>query len=105
MSSRSIKSIQDELVNIVTGFYRDELEILDKMTPFEQYDTFYETLSFLFVDYEKDFDRSTEMKFNDNIDSFLEMQKKMFISWCTQHVQERIKKCKEDKQHMLIKEK
>jgi len=104
MTRRSIKSIQDELVNIVTGFYRDDLDILDNMTPYEQYEAYYETIGFLFVDYEQDFDRSTEMKFNDFRKSFLDMQKKMFITWCTHHVHQRIRKIQDEKQHMLMNE-
>ncbi len=105
MYSRSVTSIQDELVNIVTEFYRDQTTVLGRMTPYEQQELYLETVSYLFRRYQKDFDAERKQRFQIEREASLQVERKVFFLWCAQHVVQRIKRIKQEQLKMLMQEK
>jgi hypothetical protein len=104
MYSKSVGGIKDELVNIVTEFYRNQTHILEKMTPFEQQELYMETVSYLFRRYQSDFDAERKRRFQIDRESSLQMERKIFFLWCAQHVVQRISRIKEEQLKMLLAE-
>lgn len=74
--------IQQELINTVTGFYRNEKDTFYNMDMISRYQMVYETVSFLFEDYRVDFNRIIHDFFGPEItEEKMDVEGIVFISW------------------------
>lgn len=92
-------------MNIVTEFYRDQTQVLDKMTPYEQQEMYMETVGYLFRKYQKDFDAERKQRFQIERESSLQVERKVFFLWIAQHVVQRISTIKQEQLTMLMDKK
>lgn len=88
---RTVSEIQDELTDIVYGFFVDQPDTFNNMDLISKYQDVYETTSFLFEDYRKDFERNMIIKLEGHInEENLSIEGIVFTSWIAIEVMKRI---------------
>lgn len=82
MKNKSIKSIQDELTNIVTNFYRDAP--IQDLNTIMRYKMINETTSYLFETYRNDFYPLVQQQFQNKLnEEELRIEGLLLTSWVT----------------------
>jgi len=78
--------IHNELKNVVIGFFRDSLDYY-KLNMVGKYQLVYETVTFLFEDYRRDFERLIQEEFNEKLsEEQKHVEAIVYCSWITLEV-------------------